>query len=362
MESRIQDADSLGREKPVVTANRETPSPAQGPVSAFKQGRRATYFALFGTLLISLGVTAFVLGALLGVLRIAVGDPGWLLRFNEFIVWYSALPVVAGILSIAYDILFTVRIKRTAKKVRFDEIASTDVTVVLTAYNDELSIYHAVKDFAASPYVKRVVVISNNSSDRTMDEASRAGAIVFDETKQGYGACVYRALMEGCRFEDTELVLLCEGDMTFRASDIPKFLAYAPHADIVNGTRIVEQLQEASTQISTFIHYGNLAVGKLLEMKYLGEATLSDVGTTYKLCRKDALTRLMPHLDTDVNLEFNPHLLEQAIRQGLSVVECPITFHPRVGVSKGGNISNKVAVRVGLRMIFGIVLGWKRIK
>ena len=31
--------------------------------------------------------------------------------------------------------------------------------------------------------------------------------------------------------------------MTYRAYDIDKFLAYAPHADIVNGTRIVEQLR-----------------------------------------------------------------------------------------------------------------------
>ena len=79
-----------------------------------------------------------------------------------------------------------------------------------------------------------MVVVSNNSTDNTEAEAARAGAIVFNETKQGYGACVVRALGEGCRFDDTDLVLLCEGDMTFRAADIPKFLAYAPHADIVN--------------------------------------------------------------------------------------------------------------------------------
>ncbi len=80
------------------------------------------------------------------------------------------------------------------------------------------------------------------------------------------------------------------------------------------------------------------------------------------MCRKGPLLDLLPHLDSDVNLEFNPHLLEQAIRRGLAVVECPITFHPRVGTSKGGNVSNPVAMKVGLRMIAGIVLGWDRIK
>ena len=81
--------------------------------------------------------------------------------------------------------------------------------------------------------------------------------------------------------------------MTFRAADIEKLVAYAPHADIVNGTRTVEPLRAHTTQLSTFMFYGNLFVGKLLESKHLGRATLTDVGTTYKLCRHDALERLI---------------------------------------------------------------------
>ena len=322
--------------------------------------RRATKGALFGTVLVAFGMTTFVLGALLGVFRLLVGDPEWLRRVNEIIVWYSAMPVVVGLMGIAYDVLVTVRSKRGHKHLRSDVIPCSDMTVVLTAYNDELSIYQAVMDFRACPYAKRVIVISNNSVDRTIEEAERAGAIVYNERLQGYGACVHRALTEGCRYTDTDLGLLCEGDMTFRASDATKFLAYVPHADIINGTRIVEQLQEAATQLSTFMHYGNLAVGKLLEMKYLGEATLTDVGTTYKLCRRASLETLLPALDPRINLEFSPYFLEQAIRLGLSVIECPITFHPRVGVSKGGNASNAVALKLGLRMIAGILFGWNR--
>jgi len=77
------------------------------------------------------------------------------------------------------------------------------------------------------------------------------------------------------------LVALCEGDMTFRAADLDKFLAYAPHADIVNGTRIAEQLQDPDTQLSTFMYYGNFFAGKLLEVKHLGKGTFTDVATNY---------------------------------------------------------------------------------
>jgi len=216
-----------------------------------------------------------------------------------------------------------------------------------------------VWDFKTHPRVKRVIVIDNNSRDRTAEEARLAGADVITELRPGYGRCVFRALTEGSRLLDTEFTLLCEGDMTFRAYDIDKFLAYLPHADIVNGTRIVEQLREPETQLTTFMYYGNFFVGKLLEAKHAGLGTFTDVGTTYKLCRNVVLRRLLPMLDPSVNLEFNAHFLDTSLSCGVRIVECPITFHKRVGVSKGGNTNNRRALKVGLSMIAGILLSWK---
>jgi glycosyltransferase involved in cell wall biosynthesis len=216
-----------------------------------------------------------------------------------------------------------------------------------------------VQDFRAHPLVKRVIVISNNSHDRTMELAEQAGAIVFNEPRQGYGACVHRALHEALKFEDTELTVLCEGDLTFRALDLDKFLAYIPHADVVNGSRIVEQLQDRNTQLSLFMHYGNLFAGKVLELKHLGMVSLTDVGTTYKLCRNPALRGLMNRLNPQVNLEFNAYFLDTALKAGLRILECPVTFHPRVGTSKGGNVNNRIATRLGLRMLCGIFVDWK---
>jgi hypothetical protein len=185
------------------------------------------------------------------------------------------------------------------------------------------------------------------------------GAKVVKEMKPGYGRCVYRCFQEALA-EQAQLIVLCEGDMTFRARDLEKLLAYVDDADIVNGTRIVEQLREYSTQLSTFMYYGNFFVGKLLELKHLGRGTFTDVGTTYKLIRRDSLERLMPLLNADVNLEFNAHFLDTAVGSGEKLVECPITFHPRVGMSKGGNVSNVRALRVGLRMMAGLCFGWPK--
>ena len=59
------------------------------------------------------------------------------------------------------------------------------MTVALTAYNDEESITPAVADFLKYPEVRRVIVVSNNSSDATFSRAVAAGALTFNEMLPG---------------------------------------------------------------------------------------------------------------------------------------------------------------------------------
>lgn len=317
-------------------------------------------FLLYGVLAFCLGLVMYVAGILLVFPRYLLNMHASLDPLAHALVWYSGAPILIGILLSLFDLLFLLQCKKPNLPVRYEPIKRRRVTVALTAYNDEESIAGAVEDFLLHPLVERVIVVSNNSTDRTYEFAESAGAIVFNEPKQGYGRCVHRCLREAVSYKDTEFVVLCEGDSTFRAYDIEKMLAYAPHADIVNGTRTVEPLRQYLTQLSTFIYYGNLFVGKLLEAKHLGLSTITDVGTTYKLCRRTALNQLLDKLNPAVNLEFNAHLLDTALGEGLVLLECPITFHPRIGLSKGGNVNNWRGLAVGSRMILGLLSNWKR--
>lgn len=313
---------------------------------------------MYGVLFFCVGIIMYLSGVLLVFPRYLLGLNRVLDPVAEWLVWYSGLPLVFALILALFDILYLLNLKKPDQPVRYDPVEQS-VTVALTAYNDEESIGDAVDDFRAHPLVKRVIVVSNNSSDRTLEVAREHGAIALNEEAQGYGRCVFRCLSEAAQYEDTQCVVLCEGDSTFRAYDVEKLLAYAPHVDIVNGTRTVEPLRQYRTQLSSFMYYGNVFVGKLLESKHLGRATITDVGTTYKLCRRDALKRLLPALDPAINLEFNAHFLDMALAEGLRLVECPLTFHPRVGESKGGNINDFRAFRVGLKMIIGIVTDWR---
>ncbi len=308
--------------------------------------------------MIVFGLGVYFFGIVFSMFRLIfqLGEPFY--TWNTMILWYSGLPTTLGVCLAGLDLALLFPAKRRESRRRIlAPVLDRHVVVALTAYNDEKSIGLAVADFVSHPLVKRVIVVDNNSRDRTSEAAMEAGARVVVEKEPGYGRCVYRCFKEALS-EDGELIVLCEGDMTFRAGDIDKLLAYVDHADVVNGTRIVEQLRDYSTQLSTFMYYGNFFVGKLLELKHLGRGTFTDIGTTYKLLRRDSLVRLMPQLNPAVNMEFNAHFLDTALGSGERLVECPITFHPRVGVSKGGNVNNGRALKVGLRMILGLCFGW----
>jgi hypothetical protein len=327
--------------------------------------RREIPLFLFGALLIGLGLSIYFSGIVLSIIRLALNFREPLREpfrsWNEAVIWYSGVPSTLGVILVAADLAFLLPGKRRRSRLEaLPPVTDRQVVAVLTAYNDEKSIAGAVQDFRNHPAVRRVIVVDNNSQDNTADVARRAGAHVVTEAQPGYGRCVYRCFQEALAEDDGELIVLCEGDLTFRAADLEKLLAYIDHAAIVNGTRIVEQLRDYSTQLSTFMYYGNFFVGKLLELKHLGRGTFTDVGTTYKLMRRSSLERLMPLLNPAINLEFNAHFLDTALASGERVVECPITFHPRVGVSKGGNTNNRRALLVGLRMIDGLCFGWPK--
>ena len=338
-------------------ANRSGSPP---PVRSVAAMLRAQPWLLYGIYLFCVGTLMYVAGVLMVFPRYLLGLYKVLTPVAEWLVWYSGLPIVLGLALALIDLLFLFERKRPLRNHRDEPLGNARVTVALSAYNDEESIGEAVRDFVTHERVARVIVVSNNSFDHTLETAEAAGALTFNEEKPGYGRCVYRCYLEALRYTDTDFIVLCEGDRTFRSADIEKLIAYAPHADIVNGTRTVEVLRQRRTQLTTFMFYGNLFVAKLLEAKHLGLGTLTDVGATYKLCRRQALAALLPQLNPAINLEFNAYFMDVALANGLIIVECPITFHQRVGVSKGGNTDNLRALRVGLGMIRGLTFGWKR--
>jgi glycosyltransferase involved in cell wall biosynthesis len=218
------------------------------------------------------------------------------------------------------------------------------VSVVFPAYNEADSIADAVTNFLAVPAVDEVVVIDNNSRDGTGDLAAAAGARVVREEKQGYGHALQRGLAEA----DGGLIILAEPDGTFDARDVPKLLVYSGDVDLVLGTRTTRELIWEQANMGLVIRWGNWAVAKFLQVLF-NTPSLTDCGCTMRLIRRDGLERIRPLL-TVGGSHFLPEMVILARLSGLSMLEVPLNYRRRAGVSKiTGDYGT--AVRVGLNMI-----------
>ncbi len=149
-------------------------SPFPRPVVAFP----ALLYGMF-MLMILLGFSAYFIGVLLGFFRIFADTSGFLKPVIQQILWYSGIPVILGLGLVLFDLFVLLPKKRTRVDVMWEPPVSSEITVALTAYNDESSIGLAVKDFLAHPKVKRVIVVDNNSRDRTSQVVHEAGGIVI---------------------------------------------------------------------------------------------------------------------------------------------------------------------------------------
>lgn len=218
------------------------------------------------------------------------------------------------------------------------------VSVVAPAFNEEEYIREAVKDFKSNKYVDEVVVVNNNSTDRTAELAKKAGARVVLEKRQGYGYACRRALEEA----RGDFIILVEPDGTFTAKDVIKFLAYSDDFDFILGTRTSKELIWKGANMGSFLRWGNVFLGRLITVLHNGPH-LSDVGCTYRLIKKDALGRIQGKF-TVGGSSFSPEMMVLAVKNNIKIVEIPVNYRPRRGMSKITG-EKKKAFGLGLTMI-----------
>lgn len=247
-----------------------------------------------------------------------------------------------------FDLMLAHRFLVPPRNVSVQTLDGARIHVALTAFRDEISITESVRDFKANPIINRLIVVDNDSGDGTAEAAARAGAdLVVTEPRRGYGSCCMRALAEAAAGAD--IIVLCEGDMTFSGRDVQKLVAYLENCDIVLGTRATQELREPGTQMDWLINPANQIVAKLAQIRFWG-TRLTDVGCTYRAIRVDAYRRLVPHLHV-TGSHFSPHMYIEALKLRMRVIEIPVVFRKRVGVSKGVGANRWKATRVALSML-----------
>lgn len=214
---------------------------------------------------------------------------------------------------------------------------------MLPTYNEKDSIAECIRRFEAIPEVDQVLVINNNAAPGTSEEVAKTGAVEIVEITQGYGAAIKRGLREA----GTDLIAVCEPDGTFNPEDLTKLLAFMPECDIVVGSRTVANFIWDGANMGWFLQWGNWAVAKWIEVSY-NTSYLSDVGCTFRVMTSAQAATILHHSKLDGSAYGLEMLLISVITKA-RLVQVPVNYHPRVGVSSVTGELGKT-VTLGLQM------------
>lgn len=218
-------------------------------------------------------------------------------------------------------------------------------SVVIPAFNEEQSIAHVVEDFRG--HVDEVFVVDNSSTDRTAEVAAAAGARVETVRLRGYGDTI----RYGLDHARGDILVVVEGDFSFRARDLGKMLEYLKDADMIVGTRTTRELIEQGTNMRGPVRWGNVIVGKGVELLWWSQQPrFTDVGCTYRALWRDTYARIRPHL-RGVGPELSPEMMIEVLRARRRIIEIPVSYHRRAaGESKHSANYLKIS-RTALRML-----------
>ena len=214
---------------------------------------------------------------------------------------------------------------------------SATIDVVIPALNEEQSLPLVLAGLPRPP-VRRVVVADNGSADRTAQVAAEGDAVVVAATRRGYGSACLAALAHLRANDPPDVVVFIDGDYSDHPEELPQVVApiLAGTADVVIGSRVLGRRERGA--LLPQARAGNLVACQLIRLLYGHRYT--DLGP-FRAARWDALERVGM---SDPNFGWTAELQVKALRAGLRVVEVPVSYRKRVGVSKiTGTIRGTIA-------------------
>src|SRR3981189_2218599 len=113
------------------------------------------------------------------------------------------------------------------------------VAVLIPCYNEEQTVARVVAAFRQALPESIIYVYDNNSTDRTIESARAAGALVRRETHQGKGHVVRRMFAD----VEADVYVLVDGDATYDASSVRAMIArqIEDRLDMVVAARVEEE-------------------------------------------------------------------------------------------------------------------------
>ena len=212
------------------------------------------------------------------------------------------------------------------------------IAVIIPCYNEAKTIEKVIKDYKKVLPNADIYVYDNNSKDETDKIASKAGAIVRYEYKQGKGN-VIRTMF---RDIEADCYLMIDGDDTYPAENAKDMcdLVLSGKADMVIGDRL------SSTYFSEnkrpFHNLGNKMVRFLINKLFKND--IKDIMTGYRAFSYD-FVKGFPVLSK--GFEIETEMTIHAVDKNYNVVEVPVTYRDR----PNGSVSKLNTYKDGFKVL-----------
>jgi len=213
--------------------------------------------------------------------------------------------------------------------------------VLIPCYNEEATIATVVRDFKKALPCSIVYVYDNNSTDRTVETARKAGAVVRRESLQGKGNVVRRMFAD----VEADVYVLVDGDDTYNAASAPLLIQEMVDGcyDMVNAARRTER-ERAYPRGHKF---GNAMLTGLVS--FIFGNRFKDILSGYRIFSR-RFVKSFPALST--GFEIETELTVHALELRMPVTETPTPYKER----PEGSFSKLSTFRDGFRILKTITI------
>lgn len=200
-----------------------------------------------------------------------------------------------------------------------------NAVLIIPALDEEAAI-GATLERVPRGLFRQIIVADNGSRDLTAQIAAQAGATVVTEPRRGYGAACLKAI--AAVPPDTRILVFMDADSSDNPAEARQLLEpiLGGRADLVLGSRVLGRAEPGSLQPHQVL--GNRLATFLVRLLYRYRYT--DLGP-FRAIRAEAFHRLQMR---DRNYGWTVEMQIRAVQQGLRIVEVPVSYRRRIGVSK----------------------------
>ncbi|MGA3292212.1 MAG: glycosyltransferase family 2 protein [Candidatus Microgenomates bacterium] len=208
------------------------------------------------------------------------------------------------------------------------------LTVLIPCHNEEAGIGLVMDNIPVQllrhlGYRTNVVVIDNNSKDKTAEVALSKGAKVIEEPSKGKG----NALISGFKYVNgnSDYIVVIDGDNTYKAKEIPRLIEplESGFCDVIAGSRLGGKIMHDSFD---FPHrFINWICAFFVRQFY--KANITDALTGFIAFKSGVVKILIPNLSS-TNFTIEMEMMTKLRRLGFNIYSVPITYDRRKGKSK----------------------------